>query len=124
MTDGAARYHLTAAPPSLNNATGNNRAGKGGRTRTQRYQTWRRTAGWELVAQGRIHITGPFGIRLFYLRAASKADLDNLVKPVLDCLESIGFIENDRDCYELAAAWRYHLAQAVEFEIYPVTEFR
>jgi crossover junction endodeoxyribonuclease RusA len=54
---------------------------------SERYEEWKKEAGWELVAQKAKPIKGPVSITI-ELRAPNKQawDIDNRIKPVLDLL--------------------------------------
>ncbi|HXI42813.1 MAG TPA: hypothetical protein VNH83_22715 [Bryobacteraceae bacterium] len=77
-------------PPSVNQAYGNNSAGKGkGRYKTGTYKTWERAADNEMLIQ-RIRgpiTTGPATI-VIRLPQYMRGDVDNRIKPCLDWLVS------------------------------------
>jgi Holliday junction resolvase RusA-like endonuclease len=48
-------------------------------------------------------ITGLFELHLDVYYPANRADLDNALKCILDCLEHVGAIKNDRNCVKIVA---------------------
>jgi Holliday junction resolvase RusA-like endonuclease len=88
---------LTMVPPSLNNLFLN--VNRKGRIKTAIYKDWlvRAQTGW--------HVPGKIRVRLTFNRADTRADLDNLQKPVLDLLVQAGRIADDRNVVELHAAF-------------------
>lgn len=49
------------------------------------------------------NITGLFEINLKVYYPANRADLDNSLKVVLDCLQKVGAIPNDNKCVKIIA---------------------
>ncbi|TDQ63595.1 Holliday junction resolvase RusA-like endonuclease [Maritalea mobilis] len=97
--------HLTCKhmPPSVNDCFANNRK-TGGRHRTKRYATWANAAGYDLKAQKRnAFIAGAFTIAIVLDRKSmrSNSDIDNRVKPILDLLQTLDFIKDDKFCERL-----------------------
>jgi Holliday junction resolvase RusA-like endonuclease len=101
-------FVLTAPPPSVNgmyaNVSEKMRAallvkGKGvpGRVKTKAYRSWCDAMGWELKAKRPPKITGKVSIRIDLPRGV-RGDCDNRVKATLDLLQSVGIVENDRQC--------------------------
>ena len=86
-------YYLESAPPSLNNAfpTGKN----GRRYKSKRYSDWFDGAMWLLKKQGIVKIDGPYGLEITIGRHLSKADIDNLIKPISDVLNKVGVTDDD-----------------------------
>lgn len=121
MTRGRRRYRIGTAPPSLNNASVNVRGR--GRVKVKRSVKWAEAAGWELIEQGRCKIDGPFGFAMRVNPAATKADLDNLVKPVVDLLVQMFFVDDDRNLATLEAAWDRSV-DCVEIEIWAADNWR
>jgi Holliday junction resolvase RusA-like endonuclease len=92
------RLSLSMPPLSVNNLFAN----KGrGRFATKLYMDWQTRALIELRRQGGWHVPGPVCVRLQFTRKQTKADLDNLAKPVLDILVKAGRIADDRNVKEL-----------------------
>ena len=89
---------LEIKPISLNNIYRN--AGRRGRIKTREYLRWRAEAGWLLKPQlhGRNAPLDEYGIRIEVGRSQSRADIDNLIKPISDLLQSLNVIRNDRLC--------------------------
>ena len=79
-------------PPSVNSLTFNRR---GGRTKTKRYTDWITEAGWEIHKQKPPKIRGPVQVDIEVENGATRADIDNLIKPLLDVCVSHKLIEND-----------------------------
>ncbi|AVX04210.1 hypothetical protein MXMO3_01684 [Maritalea myrionectae] len=97
--------HLTCKhmPPSVNACFANNRK-TGGRHRTKRYTTWANAAGWELKPQKRnAFIAGAFTITIVLDRKSFRKgrDIDNICKPILDLLQTLDFIKDDKFCERL-----------------------
>lgn len=80
------------APPSLNELWT-----KRGRkwVCTPKYRQWKSDAGWTLQLQRPRRGSGPFSIRL-YASESRIADVDNLLKPVLDLLVEHGVTVDDK----------------------------
>jgi Holliday junction resolvase RusA-like endonuclease len=78
-----------------------------GRVRTKHYDDWRAEAGWRLRLQrpGSIggHVT--VAISVEHDGGASRSDIDNRVKALLDLLVSHQVIEDDSLVVGLCAAW-------------------
>lgn len=89
-------------PPSLNNAFVN--VPGRGRVRSRRYEAWRNAAHYDVIAQhpGPRLVQPPYKVTLsFPIRA--RADLDNLIKPVLDALTLAKVIVDDKHVVEIVA---------------------
>lgn len=84
---------LMPHPPSVNNLYKN--AGRRGRVPTPAYETWKRSAGWEVKVQHIAPIRGPVAILVEHGRRRGRVDTDNLFKAPLDLLVSLGIIEDD-----------------------------
>lgn len=87
-------------PPSTNMLYAN--AGKRGRVKTPRYKAWITEAGVALNLQtaGATQMTGPVCISISLNKG--RADLDNLLKPLIDLLVSHSVIEDDHNVVELS----------------------
>lgn len=92
------------APPSVN------RVWRHAGTRVYkdtRYVAWQRTAGRQVMAKrpGRF----PPGTQVAVIIRAGKAkrarDLDNYGKGILDLIQSLGIVDNDRNVSDLRLAW-------------------
>ncbi len=94
-------------PPSTNSLY-RNVSGRG-RVKTERYKTWLRAAGNEVLAtplQRRLPIEGKFTLTVLAGRPDKRLrDLDNLLKAVGDLLQSHGLIENDCLAESITVAW-------------------
>jgi crossover junction endodeoxyribonuclease RusA len=90
-------------PPTANNLFRNL---GGGRVKTERYKTWLRAAGNELLAQKREQFTGPVIVALTVVRPDKrKRDLDNLIKGPLDLLVDQKIISDDSEVVKITAEW-------------------
>ena len=94
---------LCTVPPSLNNIFFNVK--RKGRIKTPLYTAWLTKCHFELRKQCGWHVPGKTRIRMTYSRVQTKADLDNLQKPVLDLLVQAGRIADDRNVIEIHAAF-------------------
>lgn len=90
-------------PPSANRLWV--RAKKGMR-KSDRYSAWLKEAGWAVLAQPRKRISGPYKLSIHASRPDRRSrDIDNLIKPISDLLQTVGVIENDCDCEMVSARW-------------------
>lgn len=81
-------------PPATNNLYANV-PGKG-RVKTERYAGWLDESGWRIAAQRPGRIVGPFATEITVTRPDNRRrDLDNMLKPVLDCLVRHRVIPDD-----------------------------
>ena len=81
-------------PPSTNNLH-YNVPGKG-RVRTNRYRTWARAAGNDILAQQRRHIGGPVFLTITLTpKPGRNLDASNAIKPLEDLLVDMGVIDAD-----------------------------
>jgi len=80
-------------PPSTNNLF-INIPGKG-RIKSKGYKSWIKSAGWELVLQHPRSVAGAYRLHIIVPHNA-QPDIDNLIKPISDLLQTHGVIENDR----------------------------
>lgn len=95
---------LCGAPPSLNHMFVN--AKRKGRIKSREYAAWQIRSCLQLRRQPAWHVPGKVRIRLTFARQDTRADLDNLIKPILDLLMASGRIADDRNVVELAAAFQ------------------
>ncbi len=90
-------------PPSANRLWV--RARKGMR-KSDAYSDWLTEAGWEAKRQRPASILGPYKISVTASRPDKRRrDLDNILKPISDLLQSIGVIRDDADCELISARW-------------------
>lgn len=95
-------------PPSTNAIW---RSDKGRRPhRSGAYKKWLQAADMAALVQGAVRgrktIEGPFEALIFFDRAATRADLDNVgTKALFDWAQSRSFIANDRLCQRYTVAW-------------------
>ena len=81
-------------PPATNNLYFN-APGKG-RVKTERYADWLDESGWRIAAQRPGRIVGPFATEITVTRPDNRRrDLDNMLKPILDCLVKHRVIPDD-----------------------------
>lgn len=71
------------------------------------YEKWKKEALWEAKIQVKNKcIKGPFKITALFVRPDKRhRDLDNLLKALLDCLQQVGAIENDKNCVWIEAKY-------------------
>lgn len=86
-------------PPTANNMFFNAR-GKG-RVKTTAYKNWSDENAWKLKALGFGMLTGRVRVDII-LPQNSRRDIDNSIKPLLDCLQASGVLQNDR---QVRALW-------------------
>ncbi len=92
-------------PPSANHIW--RRAGKLIH-RSQGYQNWLRTAGWQAKAQlaKQQCVEGPYKLSILAVRPdRRRRDLDNLLKAISDLLKSIGAISDDHMAEAINMRW-------------------
>lgn len=92
-------------PPSMNRLW---RVGKENTMyRSDVYERWKKEATWTAKIQVRNKcIKGPFKLTITFVKPDKRhRDLDNLLKAVLDCLQSVGAIENDKNCVWIDARY-------------------
>lgn len=98
-------YTLTSAPPSLNHAfptvikykmKHGRRSPYPSRIKSAEYKAWATKAGWELNTQSISKISGPYKLDIEIGFRLSRADLDNLIKPISDLLVSMGATDDDK----------------------------
>lgn len=114
-------------PPSVN-ALYRNVPGRG-RVKTQRYLTWLRAAGNEVLAQapGQPSIRGAVSIAIAVYRPDKRRrDLGNLEKAVTDLLVTYAMIDDDRHVASLLLEWRAGEGSGIEVRAWPadVVSFR
>ncbi len=90
-------------PPSVNTMFRN--VSGVGRVKTATYKKWLLAAGNELLTQRRAHVGGTVAVTLTVKRRNKRADVDNLIKPVLDLLVTYGLIDDDRNVHRVTAQW-------------------
>ncbi len=91
-------------PPSTNNLY-RNVPGKG-RVKTDRYRTWLRAAGNEILAQRPMKFEGEVSLSLTLRRRdGRRRDLSNAIKATEDLLVAHGIIQDDSLVGELYVTW-------------------
>lgn len=89
-------------PPSVNRVTA--RLGNS----SSIVKRWRKDANNIVLSQGRLpaKMDGPFHIGIVWDQSyKGKRDIDNSIKPLLDYLQEIDLINNDRECMSLKVQW-------------------
>lgn len=71
------------------------------------YEVWSRVAACEVMAArtGGLKFTGPIDVTVVARRHNVRADLDNIIKPLMDALQAGQLIENDAQVGRLQACW-------------------
>jgi Holliday junction resolvase RusA-like endonuclease len=71
------------------------------------YRAWSKAAATEVMAAraGKPQITGPIEVVITARRHSKAADLDNIIKPLLDALQHGQLIANDRQVERITALW-------------------
>lgn len=90
-------------PPSVNGLF----AGTGRRYKSKAYRAWITAAGWSAKSQaGAERIRGPWSIELRAVRPDRRQrDIDNLIKPTVDLMVSLGLVSDDSEMQTVFAAW-------------------
>ena len=111
------RLTLAHLPPSVNAIWRFTKAGK--MYRTKEYQTWANSEGWTVNAQmrGQHCFIGPVFLTIAMRRPNVRSDLDNRLKGVVDLMQSLEVIANDKDVMGINAYWSSHLPEGVAAEI-------
>lgn len=106
-------------PPTTNNLYRNTR-GKG-RVKTQRYLTWLRAAGNEVLMQRQKPIAGYVVLNIQLGKPDKrKRDLSNLIKACEDLLVQHGLIEDDSMVAKLTIQWNPYLQKgACKVDVWP-----
>jgi Holliday junction resolvase RusA-like endonuclease len=94
----AKTFIFTTKPITLNQLYPTNKHGAG-RHKSKAYKTWIAQMVGELSKQCNTKqplVTGKFGLEIQIGRQGSKADIDNLVKPISDLLVSLKLTPDDR----------------------------
>ena len=108
---------LDSLPPSVNAIW---RHTTGGKTyRTAAYMTWIRGEEWNVIPQLKTQhkFAGPVYITIAMKRPRSNSDLDNRIKPILDFLQHIAAIDNDKNVFGVNAFWSNNLRAGTAAEI-------
>jgi len=94
-----------------------NQAWQGRRFKTEKYRKWQKD--FCLLLPKVEPLEGQIGVRLyFYLHHPLKWDVDNFIKPVLDCLQKKGLIVNDNRIFFLEAQKFESQEEKVKIEIF------
>lgn len=111
------RLTLTALPPSVNAIWRHTRGGK--MYRTAEYMTFLRGEEWNLAPQlkGQHKFTGPVFLTIAMKRPRANSDLDNRAKGLLDLLQHVQAIDNDKNVMGLNLFWSADLPAGVAAEI-------
>jgi crossover junction endodeoxyribonuclease RusA len=78
-----------------------------GKTRrlSSEYAKWRDDAGSFIRGKNEAPVSVPFVIHVALKRPNKRQDIDNRMKPILDCLQHYGVIKNDNLCERLTMTW-------------------
>ncbi len=68
---------------------------KRGRRKSTKYLTWLRVSESELLPQKVDKIKGSYQLELHVGKTTTRADIDNLIKPISDLLVKMGITEDD-----------------------------
>jgi Holliday junction resolvase RusA-like endonuclease len=99
-------------PPSTNRIW---RSGGGRTYRSPEYTAWWEDADRAVIAAKsypKRKINGPFEVHIS-LKAGTRGDLDNRIKPLLDWAQSREIIDNDKDCQRLVAERKKEEAECI-----------
>jgi Holliday junction resolvase RusA-like endonuclease len=111
------RLTLATLPPSVNAIWRHTRGGK--MYRTAEYMTFLRGEEWNLAPQlkGQHKFTGPVFLTIAMKRPRANSDLDNRAKGLLDLLQHVQAIDNDKNVMGLNLYWSRDLPAGVAAEI-------
>lgn len=111
------RLHLASLPPSANSIWRHTRGGK--TYRTADYMAFLRGEEWNLAPQlkGQHKFTGPVFLTIAMKRPRANSDLDNRAKGLLDLLQHVQAIDNDKNVMGLNLFWSADLPAGVAAEI-------
>jgi len=111
------RLTLATLPPSVNAIWRHTRGGK--MYRTAEYMTFLRGEEWNLAPQlkGQHKFTGPVFLTIAMKRPRANSDLDNRAKGLLDLLQHVQAIDNDKNVMGLNLYWSADLPAGVAAEI-------
>lgn len=99
-------------PPSANHIWKNYHKSKA-------YKAWIVEAGW--LSKRRDKIVGPWRITVLAKRPDKRRrDLDNLLKPIIDLVVSLGLVEDDSKLEMISARW-VTSGEGVEVRLEPAT---
>lgn len=93
-------FTVPGNPVSMNNAFPTGRNGR--RFTSREYQAWKKAVAAHALAAGIRPIEGPVRVALLIAFSSRRPDLDNAIKPVLDALTGVAYM-NDRQVHELHA---------------------
>jgi Holliday junction resolvase RusA-like endonuclease len=93
-------------PPSLNAIW---RYGKGRAFKSERYRVWLRAADNEFLQHRKkwLPVAGNFRVHITLNDKRRRGDADNRIKALLDFLQRVGLIENDKLCDGVTAEWGF-----------------
>ncbi|WP_331373793.1 RusA family crossover junction endodeoxyribonuclease [Sinorhizobium chiapasense] len=86
------------------------------RRKSKVYKRWVTDAGW-FVKPPAVPITKPFDIVIAMERPHGLMDVDNRLKPFLDCLQHYKVIKNDNRCESAAIRWQADLGHECIAEV-------
>lgn len=111
------RLTLASLPPSVNNIWRHTRGGK--TYRTAEYMGFLRAEEWGLVPQLKTQhkFVGPVFVTVAMKRPRANADLDNRAKGLLDLLQHVQAIDDDKHVMGLNLYWSKDLPEGVAAEV-------
>ena len=111
------RLTLASLPPSANSIWRHTRGGK--TYRTAEYMGFIRAEEWNLAPQikSQHKFVGPVFITVAMKRPRSNSDIDNRAKGILDLLQHVQAIDNDKNVMGLNLYWSADLPAGVAAEI-------
>lgn len=101
-----------------------NAAFQGRRYKTKEYKAWEESVLW-LLKKYADQFTGKVEVRItWYLKNASRTDLDNPTKLAMDALTKSGIIRDDRDIWYMTIEKVKSNQEGIDIEILPFEEER
>jgi len=100
---------LTDLPPSANGLRKSFiKDGRVMSAKTDAYSKWRAAAVWEIAAQRKGTLSGPYRLKVRaqrHWRSKRARDIDNLIKPLSDALVKAGTVSDDSLAESVYAEW-------------------
>jgi Holliday junction resolvase RusA-like endonuclease len=104
-------------PPSVNHLFATVRQGAGlRRVVSLEYKNWRAISAWEIKRQRPKCASGRVEVSITFEEKKGRRDIDNLLKPILDCLVDNGVIGGDssKTVRKITAQWGDVLGARIE----------
>ena len=100
---------ITDMPPSTNGLRKSFvKNGKVFSAKSDQYAAWREAALWEIAAQRPGKVEGAYTLSIAaqrHWRSKRARDIDNIIKPLSDCLVKAGIVEDDSLAESVSARW-------------------